>query len=272
MKKVEKINFEYKENTKLKFKIKDIIQISLAGLETFLSDVQEKIPNSFNIIVDHLISLFEKIEDYEIHISDNYKILKSKPQLITKGKNMILSLLNYSKYQPNSIDEEIDIDIRDIIHTFNHFEYFFIDSLFQITTYNEAITYYQNFVNKLTQSRRDPTKYVENLHALVNNFKEFSEKWHDLEAVLEINDDGILIYKVKRCRWAEDLKKYKPEIGYAIMCHQDFERAKNFNPNFTLTRKHTLMEGYAYCDFCYHDTRIRKEMNHPSEDYWKKLN
>lgn len=43
-------------------------------------------------------------------------------------------------------------------------------------------------------------------------------------------------------------------------------------PNFILTRKHTMMEGYDYCDFCYHNTRIKKDIIHPSEDYWKEFN
>ncbi len=246
--------------------------MSLTGLEAFLSDVSEKMPNSLNIIIDHLNSLFENREDYQISISNDYKVIKNSPQLINHSINAILSLLNFPKYQPKSINEEIEVDITDVIHSFNHFEYSFIKSLEVIMTHEEAMKYYQNFVNKLTQARRDPKKYIDNLQDLVKNFKEFSEKWYDLEAVIEIIDKGTLIYKVKRCRWAEDLKEFRPKIGYTLMCHQDFERTKNFNPKFVLTRNHTIMEGYEYCDFCYHDMRFKKKVNHPSEDFWKNFN
>ena len=271
MKNIGKINFTCNESANIRFKIKNIIQMSLAGLEAFLENVSKKIPNSLNTIVDHLISEFEKIEDYHVSLSTDYKILRNNPQLINKSINIILSLLNFPKYQQNSIDEEIDVDVTDIIHAFNHFEYFFIDSLLKIMSREEAIKYYQNFVNKLTQSRRDPTKYLDTLQDLVKNFKEFSERWHDLEAVLEIIDEGKLIYKIKKCRWAEDLKNFKPEIGYTLMCHQDYERAKNFNPNFILTRTKTILMGDDYCDFCYHDTRKDKDLTHPSEKDFQKL-
>ena len=35
--------------------------------------------------------------------------------------------------------------------------------------------------------------------------------------------------------------------------------------NFEHKETKTLMQGDSYCDFCYHDSRIDKELENPSE-------
>ena len=67
------------------------------------------------------------------------------------------------------------------------------------------------------------------------------------------------------------MKGLDPELSYTVVCYSDFESTKNYNPNFFLTRNYTLMQGAEYCDFCYHDTRIEEEINHPSTDFWERL-
>jgi len=212
------------------------------------------------------------MEDNNVSLNLELNRFQDLLLLVAKSINMILYLVQFTKYQEKSIDMEMDIEVTDLIHTFNHFEYSFIESLMKTLTFEEAINYYQNFVNELTKSRRDPGKYLKDLPELSNNFRDFSKRWHDLEAILEIKNDEKMVYKITKCRWAEDLKFIDSKIGYTIMCHQDFERTKNFNPDFVLTRKHTLMEGDEYCDFCYHDTRKEKELVHPSNDFWNKFN
>ncbi|MFW9820954.1 MAG: L-2-amino-thiazoline-4-carboxylic acid hydrolase, partial [Candidatus Thorarchaeota archaeon] len=229
-------------------------------------------PELLNVVVKKLTSQFEKIKDYNVSLNLDSKGFQDYPQLMAKSINMILNLVKFTKYQYKSIDEEIYIEVSDLIHTFNYFEYCFIESLIRILPFEEVIHHYQDFVNELTQSRRDPKNYLSNLEELSNNFVNFSNRWHDLEAILEIIDKEKLVYKIKKCRWAEDLKDLDPEIGYTIMCYQDFERAKSFNPDFVLTRNHTLMKGDEYCDFCYHNTRVKKEITHPSDDFWNKFN
>ena len=44
----------YNEKAKLNFKIRDVITPCLNGLELFLKDVKNKIPDSFPIIIDDL--------------------------------------------------------------------------------------------------------------------------------------------------------------------------------------------------------------------------
>ncbi len=271
MKNDDKTIMTYNRNAKITYKIHDVITSCLTVLESFLKNVNNEISNSISAILEFLNELYRKNENYNVSIESDYEILNQHPKLLKACINYILTLLDFKMYSQNALDDEIEIEVIDLIHTFTHFEYSFVSSLFKLMTQEEAIKYYQNFVDELTQSRRDPKKYLNNLHDLANNFKDFSERWHDLEAILEIINEEKLIFKVKKCRWAENLKDFGSEIGYAMMCYQDFEIAKNFNPNFLLTRNHTLIQGNDYCDFCYHDTRKNKDLSHPSEKEFKDL-
>ncbi len=60
------------------------------------------------------------------------------------------------------------------------------------------------------------------------------------------------IFNVTRCRYAELYEK----LGFAtwgslFSCTRDFALIKGFNHHINLKRTRTIMEGAAYCDFCY---------------------
>ena len=57
------------------------------------------------------------------------------------------------------------------------------------------------------------------------------------------------------------------ELVYVICCHRDFKYAKMQNEHFVLTRHYTIAEGDPYCDKVFHDTRIDKEVTHPSKEF-----
>ena len=64
--------------------------------------------------------------------------------------------------------------------------------------------------------------------------------------------DEVFSFNVKRCRYAELYEKLGiAELGTALSCARDFALIKGFNPNITLKRTQTLMEGAEYCDFRY---------------------
>jgi hypothetical protein len=42
-----------------------------------------------------------------------------------------------------------------------------------------------------------------------------------------------------------------PELGSVLSCGRDFALGEGFNPNLTLTRTQTIMEGAPFCDFRY---------------------
>lgn len=69
--------------------------------------------------------------------------------------------------------------------------------------------------------------------------------------VLEESDDE-LFFNVTRCRYAELYESLGiREIGTRFSCTRDFALIEGFNPDISLERTQTIMEGAEYCDFRY---------------------
>ena len=72
--------------------------------------------------------------------------------------------------------------------------------------------------------------------------------------------DEILSFNVKRCRYAELYESLGiREIGTTLSCTRDFALIEGFNPDISLERTQTIMEGADYCDFRYRLKRLSKE-------------
>lgn len=71
-----------------------------------------------------------------------------------------------------------------------------------------------------------------------------------LEIELEEKDAGKLVFKVKRCRYAEMYRDLGyEELGQVLSCGRDAAFARGFNPKIRMTRTTTLMSGGPCCDF-----------------------
>lgn len=261
----------YAENPKISYKISDVITACLRGLETFLNYITENKTDSLAAITEYLIEKFDNNKDYGIKVEMNYEILNQHPELIKRSINAILSLFNFSKYNPKSIEEQTEVDVSDIIRTLNHFEYSFMNILHSIMTREETIEFIKKMADDLVQSRKNPENYVETFEDVLERFKGGLERWQSQEVSFQNLDNKKLLYKVNKCRWAEVMKGLDLELSYILTCYTDFENTKNLNPNFILTRSKTLMRGDDYCDFCYHDTRYEKEIMHPSDKEFLEL-
>ncbi len=69
--------------------------------------------------------------------------------------------------------------------------------------------------------------------------------------------DEVFSFNVTRCRYAELYEKLGiAELGTSLSCARDFALIKGFNPNITLKRTQTLMDGADFCDFRY---RLNKD-------------
>ena len=101
--------------------------------------------------------------------------------------------------------------------------------------------------------------------------KKAVELWQAHDMTIGKLDESSIIAKITRCRWAEIMNEFDSELSYTLICYGDFEAQKKYNPNFILTRTQTLMQGAEYCDFCIHDTRFKKEIKHPSIEFWEKI-
>ena len=95
-----------------------------------------------------------------------------------------------------------------------------------------------------------------------NSLKHFSETlqfWTRDDAlemdIIEESDD-VLSFNVTRCRYAELYDSLGiRDIGTIFSCARDYALIEGFNPDVTLTRTQTIMEGAPYCDFRY---RLKK--------------
>ena len=69
--------------------------------------------------------------------------------------------------------------------------------------------------------------------------------------VIEQSHDAFAI-DVTGCRYAEFYKELgEPELGFLLVCSADFLMAEGFDPDITLTRTQTIMQGASHCDFRY---------------------
>jgi hypothetical protein len=58
--------------------------------------------------------------------------------------------------------------------------------------------------------------------------------------------------KVTYCAWVDTFKKLNAtDLGYLLVCEQDFKACEIFNPKIKLQRTKTLMQGDKYCDHCW---------------------
>ena len=62
----------------------------------------------------------------------------------------------------------------------------------------------------------------------------------------------VFSFNVTRCRYAELYEKLGiRELGTALSCARDYALIEGFNPDVSLTRTQTIMEGMSHCDFRY---------------------
>ena len=73
--------------------------------------------------------------------------------------------------------------------------------------------------------------------------------------VIEESED-VLSFNVTRCRYAELYASLGiDDLGTIFSCARDYALIEGFNPDVSLTRTQTIMEGAPFCDFRY---RLKK--------------
>lgn len=91
-----------------------------------------------------------------------------------------------------------------------------------------------------------------------NSLQHFSETlqfWtrdNALEIEVVEESDDVLSFNVTRCRYAELYDSLGiRDIGTIFSCARDYALIEGFNPDVSLTRTQTIMEGAPFCDFRY---------------------
>ena len=96
-------------------------------------------------------------------------------------------------------------------------------------------------------------------HTSMADFVKLYELWtadRALEMKVLKADDETFDFDIVRCRYAETYKEMGlGKIGHLLSCNRDGTFCQGYDPNITLERKQTIMEGAPCCTFRY---RYRK--------------
>ena len=89
----------------------------------------------------------------------------------------------------------------------------------------------------------------------LSGFAESLKFWQQDDAmVIDVlaQDAHHFDFNVTRCRYAELYRSLGiPELGAVLSCNRDWALIQGFNPEVTLERTQTIMEGAPFCDFRY---------------------
>jgi hypothetical protein len=87
------------------------------------------------------------------------------------------------------------------------------------------------------------------------DLKRAVEKWTEggaLELTVLRDDAAAFEFDVTRCRFAEMYRRLGlADLGPLLSCNRDAAMVEGFNPDVTLTRTQTIMQGATHCDFRY---------------------
>ncbi|MBD3309127.1 hypothetical protein GF339_22195 [candidate division KSB3 bacterium] len=89
----------------------------------------------------------------------------------------------------------------------------------------------------------------------IADFAEGIKYWQRDDALtieLVEHTDTALAFNVVKCRYADMYRELGyQDFGYLLSCNRDMAMVAGFNPNMSLTRTQTIMEGHRFCDFRY---------------------
>jgi len=96
-------------------------------------------------------------------------------------------------------------------------------------------------------------------HYRGNSMKELANLIRDVwceDGAMEIEilreTDKEFHFNVTKCKYAEVYRGIdEMKLGKCLSCNRDFPFNRGFNPEITLERSHTIMEGDEICDFRY---------------------
>jgi len=167
-------------------------------------------------------------------------------------------------------ESEMIVDAKPYLRGYLFIFYYLAKSLESVMPKSKAIKYFQSMTDAHTRAMTFPKmKKVSEMVFDKKPLGAFKNAFNMTEFVL---DDGRSGCRADKCKWAEVLKElHDPDYAYAVACHYDFEAVRMRNSAFVMTRTGTLAQGRPYCDFLWHDTRINKDMTHPSKEFWENL-
>ncbi|WP_371806012.1 L-2-amino-thiazoline-4-carboxylic acid hydrolase [Candidatus Lokiarchaeum ossiferum] len=249
----------------------------LIAINALHPDWIKEIMQEYNKILIEKMNHAQNITVYKMQQFDqsNWKIIHKFEKKIEQLQRTMLTFLGF---EHSTLQSKEELQINDMIEvTFSNyvqFGYFHVYYVFQaisnlkgnVVAHNLAKRIAKDFYSKPRTNRKKFEDLSEYMKWLGSNCL----KTHDFKiANLE---DGRICMKVEECMWGEALKGVEdPELMYYFICYGDFFSTPDYNENFVLTRKKTILQNDGICDFCYHYKNNSKKLIHPEESFWKSL-
>ena len=109
-----------------------------------------------------------------------------------------------------------------------------------------------------TQGEELSKEYGNNVDAFLNTLR-FWTKDDALEIDILEKSESKLSFNVTRCKYAEMYNALEiSDLGAVLSCNRDASLIKGFNPNASLDRKKTIMDGSKCCTFRYNFKKKNK--------------
>ena len=129
-----------------------------------------------------------------------------------------------------------------------------IDALGETFGREAALSVVQSTIVKIAREQGADLSSLMGNNSL-QHFSETLQFWTRDDALkieeIEASED-VLSFNVTRCRYAELYDSLGiRDIGTVFSCARDFALIEGFNPDVSLTRTQTIMEGAPFCDFRY---------------------
>ncbi len=252
-----------------------------ARLDCLLSYIQENIPEIQQEYIEKLIKklgMLIKQDNFEnktveiATLTKDYNHLLNQQELVKLHLSFYTQILGISGDQFWEKGKIMEFPITNFIHSAFRLTYNQFLTLKGIIGKKEAIRHFKRHIDRYVLFWDTPRmEGWENLENMREDFIKFaeSERFGRIWIISDI-ENGKFINRCDRCEKIEsisDLGIEDNEVINALVCHSDFQVTKLYNENFVLTRNFTIGAGDSYCDFVYHDTRIDKDLDHPSKEF-----
>ena len=271
---------------------KEKVTITISPLDLAKSDIFEmlslllekiKTENKeiLHLFIDIVSKSLEKMMKNEHFTSENsrlreeistYKQLEDYYDFVRKHLNFFIETLDINEDLLWK-NERISFDDKNFMESVFCQFYTHLASLIELLGKENAIDFYKEHVDNFNYTIN--ARNQKNIYKDLSDLREKQIKWlqnNPYGRVRIFSDvrDGKLIRICKNCEKLNALKDSglkDKQILYAIMCYMHIPLAKVWNKNIILTLDSRVVDESPYCVYVYHDTRITKEIIHPSKKF-----
>lgn len=233
-------------------------------------------PGIYQDYINHLIKTFEKmVKDKEREnphfpkIFEKYPHLKNQKRLTQLYFSYLVETTDLSN-EENAITSELKIPSRIFWQLGFGVRYYEALALTKAMDREKAIELFKEYINQYYVSVESTFTKYETLEDMrkdhIDDVVKSTEP--ELDVILSSVEDGVYIVRNNNCPAIDALIDYEDkELVFLVCCFGDYQYAIMSNKHFVMTRDFTIAEGDLYCDKVFHDTRIDKEVKHPSKEF-----